>query len=227
MQVSASVSASTWLPGWGVLQQRTRILLITVHDRIGAHVGQRLDRERRVESAHCRVGRAADDEQVRHVPALPVLVHHRGLGIVAHARAALMVSHGSTRRQRRTPHLRTAHGAPDLLHLLVHELEARELIWPPEVVGQARRRQAPLILHVWIKKDDYLAEVSRDEFARRYGAFLGFLQRSIRLEQHAGAATRDVRVAYDVGPKWCRWQQMKGASTLPGRRIARCDLASV
>src|SRR5262249_8712322 len=34
----------------------------------------------------------------------------------------------------------------------------------------------------------YLAEVSRNEFARRAGAFLGFLQRSDRLEQHAGAA---------------------------------------
>src|SRR5262245_45486227 len=34
----------------------------------------------------------------------------------------------------------------------------------------------------------YLAEVSRNDFARRYGAFLGFLQRSDRLEQHAGAA---------------------------------------
>jgi integrase len=36
----------------------------------------------------------------------------------------------------------------------------------------------------------YLAEVSRDDFARRYGAFLGFLQRSNRLEQHAGTAAR-------------------------------------
>src|SRR5215472_11583821 len=34
----------------------------------------------------------------------------------------------------------------------------------------------------------YLAEVSLDDFARRYGAFLGFLQRSDWLEQHAGAA---------------------------------------
>lgn len=35
-----------------------------------------------------------------------------------------------------------------------------------------------------------LAEVSRDDFARRYGAFLGFLQRTNRLEQHAGAAAQ-------------------------------------
>src|SRR5262245_2487352 len=36
----------------------------------------------------------------------------------------------------------------------------------------------------------YLAEVSRNDFARRYGAFLGFLQRTNRLEQHAGAAAQ-------------------------------------
>src|SRR5215467_13128400 len=36
----------------------------------------------------------------------------------------------------------------------------------------------------------YLAEVSRDDFARRYGAFLGFLQRSNRLKQHAGTAAQ-------------------------------------
>jgi integrase len=36
----------------------------------------------------------------------------------------------------------------------------------------------------------YLAEVSRDDFARRYGAFLGFLQRHNRLKQQAGAAGR-------------------------------------
>jgi integrase len=35
-----------------------------------------------------------------------------------------------------------------------------------------------------------LAAVSRDDFARRYGAFLGFLQRNGRLEPHAGAATQ-------------------------------------
>src|SRR5262249_6054783 len=35
-----------------------------------------------------------------------------------------------------------------------------------------------------------LRPVSRDDFARRYGAFLGFLQRNGRLEPHAGAATQ-------------------------------------
>src|SRR5260370_18145676 len=36
----------------------------------------------------------------------------------------------------------------------------------------------------------HLAPVSRDDFARRYGAFLGFLQRTNRLEQHAGVAAQ-------------------------------------
>jgi integrase len=36
----------------------------------------------------------------------------------------------------------------------------------------------------------YLAQVSRDEFARRYGAFLGFLQRNGRLKCHAAAAAQ-------------------------------------
>ena len=36
----------------------------------------------------------------------------------------------------------------------------------------------------------HLAEVSRNDFARRYGAFLGFLQRTNRLEHHAGATTQ-------------------------------------
>jgi len=35
----------------------------------------------------------------------------------------------------------------------------------------------------------HLAPVSRDDFARRYGAFLGFLQRTNRLEHQAGATT--------------------------------------
>ena len=36
----------------------------------------------------------------------------------------------------------------------------------------------------------HLAQVSRDDFARRYGAFFGFLARTNRLEQHAGAASQ-------------------------------------
>jgi len=36
----------------------------------------------------------------------------------------------------------------------------------------------------------HLAKVSRDDFVRRYGAFLGFLQRTDRLEPHRGAATQ-------------------------------------
>jgi integrase len=37
---------------------------------------------------------------------------------------------------------------------------------------------------------NYLAPVSREDFARRYGAFLGFLQRNGRLERDVGAATQ-------------------------------------
>jgi len=37
---------------------------------------------------------------------------------------------------------------------------------------------------------NYLAQGSRDDFARRYGAFLGFLQRSGRLEPQAAAAAQ-------------------------------------
>src|SRR5262249_24891937 len=36
----------------------------------------------------------------------------------------------------------------------------------------------------------HLAPVSRDDFARRYGAFLGFLQRTDRFEHHAGATSQ-------------------------------------
>src|SRR5215813_9770783 len=36
----------------------------------------------------------------------------------------------------------------------------------------------------------HLAPVSRDDFARRYGAFLGFLQRTNRPEHQAGATTQ-------------------------------------
>jgi integrase len=36
----------------------------------------------------------------------------------------------------------------------------------------------------------YLAAVSREDFARRYGAFLGFLQRTGRLDPHADAAAQ-------------------------------------
>jgi integrase len=36
----------------------------------------------------------------------------------------------------------------------------------------------------------YLAQVSRDDFARRYGAFLGFLERNDRLERDAAAAAQ-------------------------------------
>src|SRR5215475_7743319 len=36
----------------------------------------------------------------------------------------------------------------------------------------------------------YLSQVSRDDFARRYGAFLGFLERNGRLQRDAAAAAQ-------------------------------------
>ena len=36
----------------------------------------------------------------------------------------------------------------------------------------------------------YLGEVSREDFARRYGAFLGFLQRTGKLDLEAGPAAK-------------------------------------
>src|SRR5437667_6006307 len=54
--------------------QRARALPVAVHDRVRRHVGQRLDRKRRVEARLRREIRAADHEQVGNVPALAVLV---------------------------------------------------------------------------------------------------------------------------------------------------------
>src|SRR5262245_43915883 len=54
----------------GSLEQRSRVLLVAVGDGVGAHIGERLDGQRRIEAAHRREARAADDEQVRNVPAL-------------------------------------------------------------------------------------------------------------------------------------------------------------
>src|ERR1700732_331876 len=73
------------------LQERSGMILVAIHDRLGAHVGERLDRERWIEAAHRWEGRAADDEEVGDVPALAVAVHHRILWIASHAGAALVV----------------------------------------------------------------------------------------------------------------------------------------
>ena len=58
------------------LRERSGIFLVPIHDGIGAHVSDCLDRERRIEPAHRGEGRAADDEQVRNVPALAVAIHY-------------------------------------------------------------------------------------------------------------------------------------------------------
>src|ERR1700691_842668 len=69
-----------------------RAFLVSIDQRVGAHIGQRLDGERRVEAgAHGWEGRAADDEQIRNVPALAVTVHDRILRIAAHPRSTLVM----------------------------------------------------------------------------------------------------------------------------------------
>ena len=62
-------------------------------------------------------------------------------------------------------------------------------------VGVVRCRSTRLgrCLPTWLPAQaggaaSYLAEVSRDDFARRYGAFLGFLQRTGRLDRAARLA---------------------------------------
>src|SRR5262245_42303729 len=44
----------------------------------------------------------------------------------------------------------------------------------------------------------YLAEVSRDDFARRYGAFLGFLERNRRLQRNTAAAAHVILTNVDA-----------------------------
>jgi integrase/recombinase XerD len=44
----------------------------------------------------------------------------------------------------------------------------------------------------------YLAHVSRDDFAGRYGAFLGFLQRSDRFNRDAAAASQVIAANVDA-----------------------------
>src|SRR5689334_6631788 len=65
-------------------------LSVAVHDRVCRHIGERLDRQRRIKARLRREVRAADHEQVGNVPALTVLVDDRSLRIAAHAYAALV-----------------------------------------------------------------------------------------------------------------------------------------
>src|ERR1700683_5488225 len=74
----------------------------------------------------------------------------RGL---APTRAALVVSTGSTGTGWRRPDVRRAHGLANLHQLFVDELDARDLIRPPPIVGHARRRQAPHIADMRIEVD--------------------------------------------------------------------------
>src|SRR3982074_2081659 len=76
------------------LEQGSRTLFISIRDRVGAHIGERLDRQRWIEAAHRGEGGAADDEEIRDIPALAVAVHHRGLRVAPHARAAFVMGAG-------------------------------------------------------------------------------------------------------------------------------------
>src|SRR3954454_22426266 len=76
------------------LDQRSGIFAVAIHNRVGAHERDGLDRQRGIEAAHRRVGRAAEDEEVGDVPTLAVAIHYRRFRITAHARAALMVGAG-------------------------------------------------------------------------------------------------------------------------------------
>src|ERR1051326_398150 len=69
----------------------SRVVLVPFYDRIRTHVGKRLNGQRRVETAHRGERGAADDEQVRDIPALAVAIHDRGLWIVSHAGTTLMM----------------------------------------------------------------------------------------------------------------------------------------
>ena len=212
-------------------QAAARALLVAVDDRVGAHVGERLDRQRRIEPAHRREGRAADHEQVRDVPALAVLVDDRRLGIAAHARAALVVRAGLARAERRPPDLRCAHRAADLLHLLLHELDARELVRPPPVVGHARRRQAPGVAHVGIEIDG-LVGVGQVLGLRDHGAVARVVlgeevaigraparHAGRRVHGHGGdraafevgRADRDLRAADEAESSWSKLSALKSS----------------
>src|SRR5947207_12504839 len=86
--------------------ERSSLVPVAMHDRVGAHIRERLNGERRIEPAHRREGRTADDEQIRNVPALAVAIHHRCFWIAAHPRAALMVRARRARTRGSPPHMR-------------------------------------------------------------------------------------------------------------------------
>src|SRR5262249_2672207 len=73
------------------LHERSWIVFIPLHDRVGGHVGQGLDRKCRVETAHRWERRATDDEEVRNVPTLAVTVHDGSPRITSHSRPPFVV----------------------------------------------------------------------------------------------------------------------------------------
>src|SRR6516164_4880614 len=64
-----------------------------------------------------------------------------------------MVRAWSALSKRRTPRLARAHRFGQSFLFLQHEFDARKLVRPPPIVGQARRRQAPLVTNFRIQID--------------------------------------------------------------------------
>ncbi len=122
------------------LNKRAGIFLIAIDDGIGAHVSERLDGERGIEAAHRWKGRAADDEEIGDIPTLALAVDDRSLWIATHARAAFVVGAGHSGAGRRTPDVLRARGAAEFLQFVHQEVEARNLIWPAPIIGEARGR---------------------------------------------------------------------------------------
>src|SRR6516165_7426792 len=135
------------------LYERSGVDFVALHDRISTHVGERLDGECRIEASHRWKRRAADDEQVGDVPTLAEAVHNGSCWISPHARATLVVRPRSARPHAPTPHPCGAHRAAQLFQLARHELDPCNLVLPSPIIGQARRRQAPLIAYVRIEID--------------------------------------------------------------------------
>jgi hypothetical protein len=111
-----------------------------------------------------------DREEIRDIPALAVAIHDRCLRIAPHPRASLVVRAGSSRACGGTPHVPRAHGRP-APRASRHELDAREPVGPPPVVGQARRRQPPLAVF--------------DSSSRRTMSFEDAPQRSTTMQHRA------------------------------------------
>src|SRR5437667_9488045 len=99
------------------LHESAGAFLVPIHDRIGTHISKRLNGQRWIEAAHRWKCRAAEDEQIRNIPALAVAVSDRHLWSTAHARAALVARTGSSRAHGRPPASGSTHGSGQLFYV--------------------------------------------------------------------------------------------------------------